>query len=246
MIAAGPTPVLPPALLADQRYESHGAEAFFLEMGRRLPRDFAKLLAIPIAYRNYQASPDLELLLERLGRFRAAGGYQNCIKRRFFGQALCAIADPNVDIAVAERVHACRRLPAQRLMALYRKHLVGDLAHDGGGIARAGANLERPVSRTQLRSLDHGRDDIGLGYCLAFADRQRGIFIGEFGHGIVGEAFARHSAHGGNHKFIAHASSRDLHIHHPIAQSGKVRHGSKPFLDCVFAANGNRTAATER
>lgn len=54
------------------------------------------------------------------------------------------------------------------------------LADEGRSIAGAGSDLEHFVTGIQIGLFEHQRHDERLRNCLALADRQRCILIGEF------------------------------------------------------------------
>ena len=181
-------------------------------------------MAAFLADRDHQPSADRKLLLQGARHFGAACRDQNRVERSRVGPALGAVADPDLDVAVTERVKAISRGLAERVMPLDRIDLLRDLTDDSGRVARAGPDLQHPVTWTNLSRLDHCRDDIGLRDRLTFFDRQRRILIGELGHRRVDKTLARNFAHRRQDVSIGDPASRDLGIHHLTAQTSIITH----------------------
>ena len=174
--------------------------------------------------RDDQPAADRELLLQRLRHLGPAGRDQDGIERRGLRPAFGAVADAQLDIVVAQLLEPSPGRLGQRRMALDRVDPVGDLAHHGRGVARAGAHLEHAVAGLHLGGLDHQRDDVGLRDRLALADRQRPVLVGELLEAGLDEGLARHAAHGVQDVAVAHAAPGDLDVHHPGAGAGEVEH----------------------
>ena len=76
------------------------------------------------------------------GHFGPAGRDQDGVVGRVLGPAERAVAVQHVDVGVAEPREPLGRAPGQLGVALDRVDLGGDLGQHGGGVARAGADLE--------------------------------------------------------------------------------------------------------
>ena len=122
------------------------------------------------------------------GRGRDVDG----IERSLLGQALPAVADDADDVGVAQRRQRRARLGAELRVSLHRPHLGGEQAQQSGVIARAGADVQHPVSRRQLQQLEHPRHHDGLGDRLTAIDRERDVVIGPGAVGVRHEAVAGH------------------------------------------------------
>jgi hypothetical protein len=114
-------------------------------------------------------------------------------------------------------------------VALDGKDAAGDPAHHRGGIARARADLEHAVARTELRRLNHQRHDVGLRDRLPCCDRQCAVLIGELLEALLNKTFTRHAPHRIENVPIAHATAFDLHAHHAVAGrvTRNIQHGSR-------------------
>ena len=210
-----------PAMLADQRHERHAAEILLLEVGSTGARHLDQpLVTRRSADRYHQPAPDVELILERLRDFRPAGRSQDGVERRGLGPAARAVAGAQLDVVVAQPLQPRRRQPGQLVDALDGIDALGDPADHRGRIARAGADLEHAIARLDLRRCDHQADDVRLRDGLAGFDRQRGVLIGKLAQAFGNEDLTGHPAHGSEHVAVAHASTRQLSIHHPVSVMG--------------------------
>ena len=84
---------LDPAFGADQRHEGDGAVVLLLELVLADAADEQQRLMGIAADRDHEAPADGELLLQRLGHFRAAGRDEDGVERGLVGQALGAVGD---------------------------------------------------------------------------------------------------------------------------------------------------------
>ena len=107
---------LGPAFLPDQRHEGYGAEIFLLEAILAGAAHADQRLEPELADGHDQAAADRELLLQRLGNMRTAGGDDDGLERRLLGQALGAVGADDFGIGVAEPLQpgARRASPAPR------------------------------------------------------------------------------------------------------------------------------------
>ena len=78
-----------PALLADERHETHGQQVFLLVLLlASAPDAHQALLARRVADRHHEAPADGKLLAQRHRHLRPAGGYDDCVVRRGGRQAV--------------------------------------------------------------------------------------------------------------------------------------------------------------
>ena len=231
VIARRAAAILRPAMGADQRHERDGAEVLLLEAILGDAGHLAELLIARFSRRHDQVPAHRQLLLQRMGYIRPARGHQDRVERSFGRQSAAAVATLDPDAVVAERLDPRRRCGAELRMPFDGEHLIGDLAENGGGVAGSGPHLQHPILPPDLGRLDHGRLDHGrhderLGDRLFRPDRQGRVLIREFGKRLRYETFARHRAHRVEHRRVANATPRDLHVHHPGAGGSEVGHGS--------------------
>ena len=132
------------------------------------------------------------------------------------------VASTHLDIAVAEPGETAHGRFGKARVTLDCIDLVRDPTQDGGGVARASPDLQDPVARPGLGSLDHQRDDICLRDRLPFGNREGAVLVGEFRETRRDEFFARHLAHRLQHARVAHAAAGDLTSHHPLTVRGKM------------------------
>ena len=92
---------LGPAFLPDQGHEGHGAEILLLEAVLRRCGERASESDSRIAHGDDQAAADGKLLLQRFGNMRAAGGNDDGLEGCLLRQALGAVGDNDLDIAIA-------------------------------------------------------------------------------------------------------------------------------------------------
>ncbi len=110
----------------------------------------------------------------------------------FFRPALRPVADPIVDVRVAQPVEDPPGPLGQRPDDLDRPDLAGDLGQDGRLVAGPGPDLEDLLPSPQAERLGHVGDDVGLGDRLAVPDRQ-----GLVGVGVDPQAFGHEDDGGG-------------------------------------------------
>lgn len=93
VVAGGTRAVLGPSVLPDQGHEADGPEGFFIVLDIALARDPQKrLFVFGITNRNDEAPADGQLPLECIRRDGTAGGDQDRVEWRRFGQAAGTIA----------------------------------------------------------------------------------------------------------------------------------------------------------
>jgi hypothetical protein len=100
--------------------------------------------------------------------------------------------------------------------------MIGDEAHDRGGIARPGADVEHLVARSDRGGFDHKGYDVGLGDCLALVNRQWRVFIGELLETRRHEALAANGAHGVKDMPVGNAAARDLAVDHAVTLGSEI------------------------
>ena len=169
------------------------------------------------AHRDDQAAADRELILQSGRHLGSACRHQNGIERRRFRPSHCAVADPQLDVVIAEFPEPAARRLGERGMTLDGVDAVCDPAHHRRGVARAGADFQNGVAGLHFGHFDHQRDDVGLRDRLFFADRQRAVFVGELLKPWLHEAFTRDAPHRVQHISIPHAASLELDIDHAVA-----------------------------
>ncbi len=215
-----------PAVLPDQRHETHVAEFARFEAVLAAARDLHQALAGGrLADRHHQAATDLQLAPQHIGHRGRAGGGEDRIVRRVLRPSAAAVASAKLDVRATQRGETPARLFRQRLVALDRIDLPGDARHDRRRVAGPGADFEHPVAGLQRRRVDHQRHDEGLGNRLPVFDRQRRILVGEFAELRRHELLARHRAHRFEHQRVADSAARDLALHHLRALGFGVLHG---------------------
>ena len=184
----------------------------------------AELLHVFAADRHDQTTTDLELLLESLGDFLSASGNQNGVERRPFGQANEPVAGDDFAVVISQRCHPLRGFARQRGVPFDSEDLIRDARNYCCGVSRPRADLEHPVPGTDLGSIDHRGDDVGLADRLPFTDRQRTVFVGELAHGVGNETLARNRAECLEKMPPAQSAPGDLAIDHRGTLPGKVHH----------------------
>ena len=151
-----------PAVLADQRHESHGAEILLMERVLAIAHDLDQpLLVGEHADGHDQASADLELIAQGLRDFRSARGHDDGVERCGLGPSQGAVAMAHLDVAIAEPREPLLGRVRQRAVTLDRVDLAGDPAQHGGGVAGAGPDLQHPVAGLHRGGFDHECDDEG-------------------------------------------------------------------------------------
>jgi hypothetical protein len=215
--------LLAPALRADQRHEAHVAEVLLVVAPGAAAGDAQQRLRVGVADRHHQASAPRQLVEQRRRRLRPAGGDQDRVERRPLGPAQRAVAGAHLDGGGAVRLEPPARQCGQRGVPLDRADFAGDAREHGGGVARAGADLEHAVAGADPRRLDHARDDVRLRDRLPVRDRQRRVLVGEFAHPGLEERLARHLAHRREHARVAHAAPHELALDHALALERRRR-----------------------
>src|SRR5690606_8877232 len=111
-------------------------------------------------------------------------------------------------------------------MAFNGEDASGYAAENGRAIAGSRADLQHRVPGPDLGPFDHQRHDVGLGYGLALADRQRRILVSGFPHALVDNAFAWNGGHGLKHRRIGNPAAAELLGDHAPACWFKQCHGT--------------------
>ena len=92
-----------PAFLPDQRHEPDVGQIFAPVLGLRNAGDANEFLHLWIASdRNDQPPADLELLLQRFGNLRPAGGDNDAVIGRVLGPSFRPIAVEDMNVVIAE------------------------------------------------------------------------------------------------------------------------------------------------
>src|SRR6476620_5642473 len=120
---------LGPALLADQRDEGHGAEILLLEAVLPGAANAHQRLIAEFSDGDDQPAADGKLLLQSFGDMRTAGRDDDPLEGRFFRQALGAVGDNDLGIAIAEPIQPAAGKHGQHLVTLDGAHPVGHAAH---------------------------------------------------------------------------------------------------------------------
>ena len=105
-----------------------------------------------------------------------------------------------------ELLEAGPRGLSQLLVALDRVYLPRDASKDGGGVPRAGADLEHAVIRAQSQRFRHQCHDEGLGNRLPLRDRQRAVLVRELRQVGRQETLPRHRPHRSEHCGVANSA----------------------------------------
>ncbi len=124
-------------------------------------------------------APFLELLDERGGDLGRGAGDDDRVERRGLGPARVAVADPGVDVRVAEFLVDLGGPLAQRRVDLDRVDVLDEPREDRRLIARAGADLVDLVGRLGLEDLGHEGHVVRRGDGLPFADVDRLVVVGQ-------------------------------------------------------------------
>lgn len=102
VVGRGTTTILGPALLADQRHESHGTKVLLIIVSFAPADNLEQALMPPlIAHRNDEAAADGQLIFEGLRNAGPSGRHQDRIERRRFGPAARAIANRMVTLSLS-------------------------------------------------------------------------------------------------------------------------------------------------
>jgi hypothetical protein len=168
----------------------------------------------PLADRHHQPSAGRELRAQARRNEGPARGHEDRVVRRPLGPTERAVAEQDLDVAVAKTLESRPRPRREDLDALDRDDVARDLRQHGGAVARAGPDLEHPLAAREQRCLGHERDDEGLRDGLPLADRQGSIFIGDVPSIFRDELVPRHLSHRREDLSIVYAPGGDLTIDH--------------------------------
>src|SRR2546423_8406800 len=150
------------ALGADERDEPTGDRAHD-RRAFRAPDDDLQLLPGATADRNHDSASDLELLVERGRDLRRGGSDGDRRKRSVPGVAERAVADVDLDAAVAGGGERLACPVGERGQALDRVHVGRELREHGRLVAGTGADVEHPLVAARGERLADAADQLRLG-----------------------------------------------------------------------------------
>src|SRR5215210_3643284 len=173
-----------------------------------------------LPHRQHEPAAGFDLAEERLRHVRRCRGDDDGVERSMLRPPLVAVADADLDVAIALLSEGGARLRTERRDDLHAIDLAvraDDLGEDRGLISRSGADLEHLVARTDAEELGHPRHHVGLGDGLPLADGERRILVRRSALRRGHEQVARHLLHGREHPGVGDAALADLLLHHQVA-----------------------------
>src|SRR4029450_954431 len=183
--------------------------ADLLDHRQRLIRD--------VADGHHHATALGELLEERRGDRRAAGGDEDPVEGRLVRPAERAAAHADPDVVVAELLEQTPGPFGQARQPLDRANPSRELGQHRGLVAGARADLQDLLLAPELEELGHEPDDVGLGDRLLLADRQRMVAVGAVAKRLFDEEMAWDPSHRGEHALVGDSAMRELLLDHPRA-----------------------------
>ena len=145
---------------------------------------------------------------------------------------LHAIAEVQGDVVGVVGFQAPARDVLERGADLHADHVTGQLRHQVGEVAAAGADLEHAVGGIQLQRLQQPRLHPGRHHHLAVADGHADVGVGEGAVVVGNEGVARRALHEVQHGLIQHLPGADLLLDHVESGLLDVHAGWRRRAEC--------------
>src|SRR5215472_3925078 len=140
---------------------------------------------------------------QRLRDFHHRRGRHDAVEAAKLGRDIEAVAQDHLDIAAAELLQARAGNVSQRAEALDRHHLPGEVREHCGLVARAGPDLEHPMTFLQLELLGHIGHNEGLADRLSAAYAECAVAVGVAPVAFLHKGLARHIFHRTQDRLVA-------------------------------------------
>ncbi len=218
-----------PALSAAARHEAHVTQLLAMQTTIGLPGDAQELLySPPLSHRHHETAARRELVQERLGHLGTSRRHDDRVVRGVLWPPERPVAMAHRDVLESQTREPLGRERRQLLVPLDRVDLAREPPEDRRRIARAGPDLEHPVSGSELGRRRHQRHDVGLRDRLAALDRKGRVRIGELLEAGREEGLTRYAPHRLQHGGNTYPSGGDLREDHVLARRRQIKHLDLP------------------
>jgi hypothetical protein len=210
-------------LTGNQRYKAHK----LTKRSHGLAVDHAdelQLLRVGRSDRNDHSSSVAELSGQSRRQMESGGRNEDGVKRSAVRKSERAIADDDMDIAIAKRREKIAGALGERHVPFDGKHFCSKFREQRGSVAGTGSDLENLVVRRDLERFEHERNNIRLRNGLAVTDGKRMIFVGLRTVCFRDKFVPRYAKHGVKNARIGDAAIPELRIDHQSPSSGRIRH----------------------
>jgi hypothetical protein len=133
-----------------------------------------------------------------------------------------------VNVAIAETLKPKSSFLGERFHALHSEHFLCDTAKNRRRIAGTCADFEDAFPAAETQSVHRHSDDVRLGDCLTFRDREGGVAIGQLSEALGQEVFPGHGSKRLKQTLVVDSATRELELNHLESLGGEV-HGALRF-----------------